>query len=307
MQKKALDVRATTSIDDCRRLWERTIPVEQVSDLWAFRECFHRHFDSPPLFLTVEEGDHFGLLPLSAGPDGDSCVYFPGELWKGRTWIELNRLPISSEAALDRLIEASAAPIDLRYLVPAAAVNRALDVDEIDYLFVPSDYGHSFERYLAQLSSKRFKSSEGDLELLGAATSYRYDVASDYETMVAMNLRTFGADSYFSDPRFRAAFDDLVALLRERGWLRLTTALIDGKPAAIDVGCVYRGTYTLLAGATDDRFLGVAKLINLHHIEWACRQRLACVDFMSGDFQWKNLFNLSPRPLHQIVLPRGAG
>jgi len=70
--------------------------------------------------------------------------------------------------------------------------------------------------------------------------------------------------------------------------------------AAVDVGALWKNTYTVLAGGTDPDFPGIAKLINFHHIEWACRQHLAVVDFLCGDFNWKSRFRLSPRPLYKI-------
>lgn len=299
-----LAVRTTTRIDDCQRLWERAISPETIFDLWAIRECFHRHFGCQPLFLTVEEGGHSGLLPLSAGAATGSAVYFPGELWQGRTWLECNRLQVSDRVSFDQLIKAAPAALDLRYLNPPSGQGFRLEDDEAGYLFLPAHYDFSFERYLAGLPAKRLKVGGANLDALDAAVTYRYDLASDYGMMVEMNLGTFGPNSYFHESRFRAAFDDVVSMLRAKGWLRLTTALMDGRPAAIDVGCIFEGTHTLLAGATDSRFRGIAKLINFHHMEQACRQRLTCVDFMAGDFPWKRLFKLSPLRQYQLITTR---
>jgi len=74
--------------------------------------------------------------------------------------------------------------------------------------------------------------------------------------------------------------------LRGRGWLRMTTVTIDGEVATVDLGCIYRGAHTLLAGSTHEHFPGVAKLINIHHMRRACRERLRLVDFLCGDFSW---------------------
>ncbi|UCF93222.1 MAG: GNAT family N-acetyltransferase, partial [Desulfobacterales bacterium] len=93
------------------------------------------------------------------------------------------------------------------------------------------------------------------------------------------------------------SFRSLAHFLQAKGWLRFTTVLIAGEPAAVDLGCLYRGVYTLLAGGTNLHFPGVAKLINLHHMQRACRERMQQVDFLCGDFNWKKLFHLTPRPL----------
>jgi CelD/BcsL family acetyltransferase involved in cellulose biosynthesis len=88
--------------------------------------------------------------------------------------------------------------------------------------------------------------------------------------------------------------------------LRITTVLIGGRLAAVDMGAIWNGTYTVLAGGTDADFPGVAKLINLHHLEWACQQRMTMVDFLCGDFNWKERFHLTPRQLYQIIKPHAV-
>jgi hypothetical protein len=76
----------------------------------------------------------------------------------------------------------------------------------------------------------------------------------------------------------------------------------------VDVGALYRGAYTLLAGGTNGNYPGVAKLINFHHLERACRERFEQVDFLCGDFNWKKLFHLTPRPLYLLtdLAPKSA-
>lgn len=71
--------------------------------------------------------------------------------------------------------------------------------------------------------------------------------------------------------------------------------------AAVDIGAVWNGIYTVVAGGACSDFPGVAKLINFHHLEWACGQQLREVDFLCGEFNWKNRFHLTPRPLYQMV------
>jgi CelD/BcsL family acetyltransferase involved in cellulose biosynthesis len=123
----------------------------------------------------------------------------------------------------------------------------------------------------------------------------------DFDIMVELNMERFGSHSYFYDRRFLESFRALARMFQEKGWLRFTTVLIKDEPAAVDMGCVYQGVYTLLAGGTNSRYLGVAKLINFHHMQRACEERLKRVDFLCGDFNWKKLFHLTPRPLYLMT------
>ena len=123
---------------------------------------------------------------------------------------------------------------------------------------------------------------------------------SDFEHIVQLNINNFGAQSYFYDYRFRKSFRLLMHYLNEKGWLRITTVIINGDIAAVDLGCVYRGVYTLLGGGTNRGYPGVAKLINLHHMQRGCRERFNLIDFLCGDFSWKKKFHLTERPLYLL-------
>ena len=98
------------------------------------------------------------------------------------------------------------------------------------------------------------------------------------------------------------AFKYLLELLKKKGWLRVTTILIGGELAAIDVGAVIDNKYTVLAGGTNPHFPGVAKLINFHHLKYACERRFDQIDFLCGDFGWKERFLLTPRPLYEFMI-----
>lgn len=294
------DFRVATDIEECREIWRRTMPVELITDLWEVRECFQRHFKNPPYFVVSEDEKGLrGLLPLSWIEETKCYGYFPGETWHKKTWLEQNRI-FSRNGIFPTLLDQCPSPYRLRYLL-AAPDQTAMQavVDEVGYLFLPPRYEYDIENYFqefSQKSSKRLKRDISRIESLGV--HYRYDNLSDFEHIMHLSINRFGQDSYFADPRFRESFRSLMHYLRDNGLLRITAALINETPVAVDMGCIYRGTYTLLAGGTHAEYPGIAKLINLHHMKYACEQKLAIVDFLCGDFSWKTLFHLTPRPLH---------
>ena len=302
------DFRVLTDVDECRRTWQRAFPADRITDLWDVRDCFHQHFGNRPHFLVSETADGVtDLLPLCWIEEFGYYGYFPGETWQGKTWLEQNRIR-HREGALAALLGACPQPSSIRYLLPVSCSSvTPLPVDEIGYIFEPPRYAFDFENYLREFSSKsrnRLRRDIARLQSLGV--QYRHDEPSDFEHIVALSLGRFGQDSYFHDRRFLESFRSLMRYLQTNGLLRMTTVLIDGTPAAVDMGCIYNGTYTLLAGGTHAAFPGVAKLINLHHMEYACEQRLAAVDFLCGDFSWKKLFHLTPRPLYLLSSAQNA-
>ena len=287
----------------CQQLWQRLVPSRSLFDLWEVRACFQEQYGYRPRFLVAEDesGVH-GLLALSEIEDHGYCGCFPGETWDGKTWLEQNRIIADTAEVRRQLLEACPAETYLRYLVVEEdASEQICDVDEIGYLFHPAEYGHCYETYLQAFSGKSRKRLQRELaDVTVRGVRYRYNDPRDIDRMFDLNLDAFGERSYFADERFLFAFRAMSQLLGNRQWLRITTVILDGVVAAIDMGAVYRDVYTVLAGGTDARFPGVAKLINLHHISRACQQRFCAIDFLCGDFGWKERFHLTARPLYQV-------
>lgn len=301
-------VRVETDESACRCLWEEAIPQVLLSDLWEVRDCFHRSYRHAPYFVVAERaGKVIGLLPLSWNSETGQFTYFPGETWEGKTWLEQNRVIVTDKSMLRAMLRMVPERYHLRYLQPLdMTIGSDRDIDEIGYLFFPIRYNYDMDQYFGQFShktAKRLKKELAGWESQGL--EYRYNHIADLEILFEMNLARYGNSSYFSDPRFVESFRKLTALLTRNGWLRMTTALINGVPAAVDLGCVYNKSYTLLGGGTSVDFPGIAKLINVHHMTWACEQKIDDVDFLCGDFNWKTLFHLTPRPLY--VLTNNSG
>ena len=302
-------INTVSDLSLCQQIWQQLVLAQSLFDLWEIRACFQEQYGYRPRFLVAEDGSGpRGLLALSEIEDHGYCGCFPGETWGGKTWLEQNRIIADTADVRQQLLEACPTGTHLRYLLAEGdASGQICDVDETGYLFHPAEYDYCFETYLAAFSGKsrkRLRRELGDLEVRGVA--YRHDDPRDIERMFDLNLQAFGERSYFADERFLSAFRAMAQLLSDRGRLRITTVVLGGEVAAIDMGAVYRGACTVLAGGTDVRFPGVAKLINLHHIEWACQQRLQTVDFLCGDFGWKERFHLTARPLYQIRSGRAS-
>ncbi len=305
-RKKMITYRVSEDRSECERLWRQAWPKKCLFDLWPVRHSFATAYDSTPYFIVAENRNRVvGLLALSKIAGTGCYGFYPAETWQQKTWIEQNRIPASTPDILRGLLEAVPKKTHLRYLASSVAsmVDFPLMVDEVNYQFYPGRVNHSFQEYLQLLSGKSRKQILKETETLkNLGVSYQYNTFDDIEHLFRTNQKRYGASSYFADPRFVKAFTLLSEWLRERSMLRITTLRLGGKIAAIDFGALWNNTYTLLAGCTDGQFPGVAKLINLHHIETACREKMDSVDFLCGDFSWKRRFRLSERPLYQMNL-----
>ncbi|UCH80338.1 MAG: GNAT family N-acetyltransferase [Nitrospiraceae bacterium] len=299
-----LRIRECSDPDECQHIWKQVWPLQGIFDFWEIRACFLKDFNRPSHFLVAEKRNSIrGVLPLSWVSEEKYFAMFPGETWKGKTWLEQNRIPAHTAYIRNALLTSIPGAAHLRYLTPESTNIPSIhcETDETGYIFSPRQYGYTFSNYIQQLSAKFRKNYTREisrLELFGL--SYRHNCVNDVDHLFRMNLEAFGDASYFCDKRFLRSFENLVAWLSKNKLLRITTILIAGHVAAVDIGAVWAGNYTVLAGGTNPEFKGVAKLINFHHIEWSCAERIASVDFLCGDFGWKERFRLSPRPLYQI-------
>ncbi len=294
----------------CRMIWDALWPSQGMFDLWQVRSCFHEAFDRPLRFHVAEKrGKALGLLALCWNEEQNSYVQFPGETWHGKTWIEQNRIIAQDSEMLEALLDDASGSIHLRYLSPTPLLDYSglMQEDETGFLFYPGLFDDNFENYWMSFSGKSRKKIRAEMNKLEALNvTYRINQKKDLDLLYGMNLESFKENSYFNDIRFLRSFEFLGNFLEAMGMLRVTTVLVGGRVAAVDVGAIWKNTYTLLAGGTDPEFPGIAKLINLHHLKWSCSRRFDVVDFLCGNFNWKQRFHLSPRPLYEIRLEKPA-
>ena len=325
--------------------------------------------------ILKEEKEIDGFLPLSWIEESGSFAFFPGETWNGRTWMEQNRIIANSREIIAKLLESIPGPAEIRYLRREHVAPLLLDevenagakrwdcsVDETGYLFfsgnstpVHGTSGHcyaSLSHYFSSFSGKSRKKIISEIQAIEKqGVTFRYNCLEDMDILFQLNLKNFGERSFFYDVKFLNAFKALSRMFHQNKKLRIVTVLVDQRIAAVDMGVIWNNCCTLLAGGTSRDFPGIAKLINLHHIQWACSHNnshkegfynnkpvrqpdttmsektqtnlqtaahhrfqtelsntlsegVKSLDFLCGDFGWKERFHLSARPLYRITIPK---
>ncbi|MBF0210430.1 MAG: GNAT family N-acetyltransferase [Desulfamplus sp.] len=320
-------IRIIKDIDECAFLWQKYYPVDCLFDLWWVKETFAKFYKREPFFVLHEDGANLnGFLPLCRASElinsdngslfkKEFYLFFPGEMWHNRTWMEQNKIIAKNFDVMREMLLAVKSEadnresfVDIRYLNKKSVENIPSEfssnctVDEVGYIFYPAQYKYSYEAYLGSFAGKSRKKILSEIATLeGHGVFFRYNNFDDLNIMFELNMNSFGSNGYFHDSRFLNSFIELASQLNKNGMLRVVTVIIGGKVAAVDMGCVWNNQSIMLAGGTDRNFAGVAKLINLHHIKWACAQKLESLDFLCGDFGWKGRFHLTPQELYQIV------
>ena len=301
-----LKKRMVSDLEECGALWRRCMQTRYVSDLWDFRLCFQSHFKNRPHFLVLEDRKGiYGMLPLAYLSEAETYVFFPGETWKGKTWLERTPIYCREPRAMNDLLAECPERTYLRYIEPlSASAASDLEVDEIGYILHPRDLDFDIERYYNRFTWKKLKAIKKEIaSMLGADPSWRLNRLSDYDRLIQLNLASFGEDSYFHDSRFTEGFREVLWFLERNGWLRLVAMEVAGLTLAVDLAARFHGLYVPLLGGTHPDYRGVAKAMNMHHIEFAIAQGLSRVDFLCGDFTWKKLWHLDPEPLYKFVSP----
>lgn len=289
--------------DTCARLWREHFGEESFFASWPARAAFQESFAREALFIRADGSRGRGLLPLAWIEEEGRYGYFPGETWKGRTWCEQNRIFADHPDVLKALLAAVPGPCELRYLRAEEQIGAGFSpaIDEINYSLQPAEFGFSREGYLAGWPGKSRKKILREVTALKAAgASFSLSQADALDELFRLNLEVFAERSYFYDQRFRNGFRRVTDWLTKSGQLRLVSVKVKGKLAAVDLVAAGRQEWTILAGGASPEFPGIAKVINLFHIEEACRLKIRHLDFLCGDFNWKERFRLKGRPLFQV-------
>lgn len=291
-----------TQLNQCEQLWKTFISPRCASDLWEFRLCFHKYFQHKPFFIVME--DHkgvAGMVPLSYVRNMDTYFLFPGEMWNNRTWLERTPVYTREDHSIYDLLRACPKNSYLRYLeVSDVPISPDFSEDEIGYVIYPGDMDFDIEKYFKRFSNKKLKAINKIIQsYLNSGCKFYHNRLKDFDRLVEMSLQQFRHKSFMYDKKFRNGFKDMLTLLHDRKMLRMVSCVINGELAAVDIGAVFQGTYTVFLGGTDFRFPGIAKLMNMNHIDYAFKEKFYKIDFLCGDFNWKLLWHLDPEILYR--------
>jgi CelD/BcsL family acetyltransferase involved in cellulose biosynthesis len=105
-------------------------------------------------------------------------------------------------------------------------------------------------------------------------------------------------------PAVRHFYAEVAEALFAAGWLRVPVLMINGQPAAVDMGAIFGGRYFSCQHSFDEAFAtySVGRLLNLHLVEQAYAQGLREVDFGLGAEPYKFDFKPQSRPLYSLSL-----
>ena len=252
-----------------------------------------------------DKGNIYGVLPLSHINNLDIAAFFPGETWKNRSWLERTSIYAINQDILYGLLSDCCERTYLRYIeCDSEYLTDQMASDETGYVIYPGQIDYDKGNYRMRFSNKKFKGIMRDVNtIIDMGATFHLNRIEDFELLVEMSIERYGDDSYLQDTRFRKSFRDVIRFLYQKGYLRMVSLELDGRTMAVDVGAIYNSVYTIFLGGVFSRVPGLPKAMNMHHIDYALKNRIYKVDFLCGDFNWKKLWHLDEEPLFKLVSP----
>ena len=215
--------------DTCARVWKQLFPRDTIFDLWEVREIFARNFGRKNCFVVHYAGkkenaslrendtahqihDIDGVLPLSWIEEKKEFAFFPGETWKGRTWMEQNKIIAPNTEVMAQLLHGVPGSAELRYLCPDHWGGRneiggndlntgvpwgrgKIDIDETGYLFHPETHGTKeaqYPGYLGTFAGKSRKKILAEIRTIeNKGVLFRYNALEDVELPLPVQPRQF--------------------------------------------------------------------------------------------------------------------
>lgn len=154
-------LRVCDDLDEAGRLWKKLWPAQCLFDCWDIRLSFQTAFDRPIHFIVAEaSGQAIGFMPLSSVADEEKNGYgfFPGETWRGRTWLEQNRIPAKDPAIRQAIWEAAPDNTEIRYMNREDALSlQDIAIDENGYILRPRLLGYDIDLYWSLFPENREK------------------------------------------------------------------------------------------------------------------------------------------------------
>jgi CelD/BcsL family acetyltransferase involved in cellulose biosynthesis len=131
---------------------------------------------------------------------------------------------------------------------------------------------------------------------------------ADYDTLVRLHRARFGAESRSFDPPRDALHREFARAALERGWLRLWTLELDGRPAAAWLGYRMGGAEWYYQAGRDPALEreSVGFVLMSHTIREAFDAGIPTYRMLLGDEAYKDRFANADHGLETVVVPRGV-
>jgi hypothetical protein len=286
------DCETVRDFDLAKKKWEFFSNSTSLFDLWEFRMCYAQNYNYITEFYNLnEDGCPSIMLPLQ--DNGDYLEYFGG------TYYEDNRIFYKPgfRTHIADLLNSINKKVYIDDLNSNYSDDQLFGEGEPKYVvdICGMDSGLEFiNRYFFGKSKARINQELRKL----AGSNLKCEVGNDSDMyhIFELNIRRFGDDSIFNDPRDQKAFIDMSRLPLEKYFMRFH---IGERLVAATFSILYKGTYYFLAMGVDYKAIeNLTMYVAYQNVELATSKGALLFDALLGDNGWKSHFHLEPRSLY---------
>lgn len=276
---------------ECKKLWDEFSPKLSLFDTWDFRFAFYKGYQFKPYFIQMlVDQEPVALLPLCFDDEQDK--YF----WFGSDWHEDNQFFVKNNNLLPLLIS----------IIPNSTSLNAINISQeslFKYPFIADepkfvlnlDKINTLNDFLLSLKKKKRYNLKRDYERI---KSLKPEIIinnfNDLDVLIKLNRKRFesrGIDTSWQDERKVTTFKEILKLPHSNPKIeiRMITVKIGDSIAGVDLMAIYNKRYYCLKGGNDiDKFPGIGNFLSQFEIEDALSLNMEKMDFLSGDFGYKN-------------------
>lgn len=298
------------NLDDAREEWvQLALQTDSPFATWEWASAWWRHFGGAGetrLLRCERDGSRFAIAPLYAARKGPLRIlrfigHGPGDVL-GPVCAPADR-GAAGEALLAALREGAAGAwnVLLAERVPRGPLSAAIGGTILNEEACPEleTEGRTWEEYLGSCSKNMREKLRRNTRKLEREHSLRFALCEEpdrleaaMDTLFELHRRRWGEDTEFASRASTAFHRDFAATALERGWLRLWTMEVDGKPVAAWHGFRLGGVESYYQSGRDpsfDRF-SIGFLLLMRTIQAAFEDGLERYSFLRGDEAYKNRF-----------------
>lgn len=281
-------IRVISDSDEARNVWSLLSPKSNIYEDWDFRYTFYKYFNYPLRFIVGEaEGQIVGVLPLQENTDRGYLEFFGG------SFMEDNHVLIRPgyEKHIPEFYGAISQRAQLEDIVRD---NEYLPLEFMENKYIIDLQGlNSLEDYLSRTFSSKTRGKFRKLkreaeELCSAVVENNY---ADIATLIALNRKSFGAESSFNSPRRCQGYHDLA---RSKAEVIMFSAQVGSKKECVSFDVKYGDIYVAMnTGTNKSDFEDLGSFLLLKKIEKAISLKCRVFDAGVGDLGWKESWHLT--------------
>jgi len=299
-------IRFVTDEHECKQLWDTFSPHERAWDEWELMAAFHDEAVFRFNFVAHEtDGVTDGLIPLVLNTANGRHELFGGSYPDSRVlWIDTQHFP----EYFDQLPE-NTVFFDLRGswadgLLTMHPQYEPNFVDrDIQYFLVPADFDYDFVNHINTFSNGKRKGFLRDLRRLKEQdVQLIWNDEDESDLLISLSVKNFGDESDHAQEDGKAEVKRVVRELKNLGYLRTLTVIVDGVKQATSLSAHFKKTWVALYAGSNNDIDNLGKLLNSETIQESCRLKVDEINYMTG-MAWKAAWHMKENPCRTMRKP----